>query len=223
MTILIVDDEEWNVSKLTELLNIYTGLTTEDNTDAIDKEIDRYLEGNTSEIDLEDLAGSCESPSQYDYASSVEDALTLLRDGATYEAVITDFNIGYLNGKQLLKIITGRLTPEFDIDKASKMEDLKAAEPEVYERIRNVFGTVKAYKSMVERNKNIAKVMFSSTLYGDGQQDWVLEGAESFQKENHSTDNSIEKQILIHLSEKGVLEPERVSQTMQTNSLSEFY
>ena len=80
--ILIVDDEEDNVARLTNILN--------------------KCRGNMQKWGFK-------LPCFYDYISSPEDAIDRMREvqeaGKRYKAIITDFNLGSINGKDFLRIV----------------------------------------------------------------------------------------------------------------------
>jgi len=175
MGLLIVDDEEWNVSKLSHLLHMYPG-----------------------------------SDSFFDLVSSGEDAIQSLLEKmgerVGYQAIITDFNIGDIDGKQILQILSGRIDEFVSLDDISSLDDIKAIDPELHYYI-DVFETLERYKRMVDQNSEIVKIMFSSTLYGDGSNDWRLVGVEAFQKANKSNRYDIELSIIQYLTDARVLAP----------------
>lgn len=164
--ILLIDDEEWNISKLKETLHRYGGETH--------------------------------------YASALDDALAMLREGR-WGAVVTDFHMESLDGKQIIAMLRGR----FGGDMASQMdlEEISAYDPDLAAVIRQNFETFEDYRLFVQSMATAAYVLFSAQSYGDCSPDG-LEGVFVEQKNNRDpNDYRAERNIASYLMDAGVLSP----------------
>ena len=167
MVILLVDDEEWNISKLRRTLRQNYGARVE-------------------------------------YASTVDDALEMLQDMNTIDAVVTDFNLDTLNGKQLITLLRGNYG---DVELTSLTEqDVADCDNDIADSISGNFETFAAYLSLVERTKLVPYVLFSSKTYGDGDQSTNPPGIFVELKANDEPANyRAERNIANWLDDQGVL------------------
>tara|TARA_Y100000310_G_scaffold345531_1_gene466103 strand:+ start:31178 stop:31681 length:504 start_codon:yes stop_codon:yes gene_type:complete len=129
MKVLLLDDEEWNISKLDETLKL--------------------------------------ANFEVDYASNLENALTYLRRGTNYAAIVTDFHMERLNGKQFISMIKGLYEHEVGIDELS-LGLVDAFDADIAQVVKDEFENFKEYLSLVKRFEDVPFVLFSSATYGDG-------------------------------------------------------
>ena len=204
--ILLVDDEEWNISALTEILDRCNG-----------------------------------REKVYDYVSSSYEGLQQLyesmKEDVPYNAIIADFNMDDMNGKQLLRALIGCLGYDMpfseieDLETFDEVREVAGIEEEVVDSVEDIFGTFDEYKAFVRyyEEQDVARILFSGSYHGDNQKDPVLNGDVIYiQKDTHAKalgtyiekrpdeGNTIcERDIIAALVTEGVLDPAKAEQALQ--------
>lgn len=201
--ILLVDDEEHNVSDLMKILD------------------------KTSS----DLANfSLEIPRLYDYVSSPEDAIDTMLEvqeaGNRYRAIVTDFHMSPINGKDLLRVIFDRVVFALSLDEDEEHVSLSDLEKEVGEIrsfrklmdytavhneelvdfLENTFGDMGDYKGFLRywnsAKHPIYKILFAGADKGDYQD------SNEFSEEEFmfiKKQEGCEKDIVLQLIAEGVI------------------
>jgi CheY-like chemotaxis protein len=157
MLVLLLDDEEWNISKLDEALKL------------------------------------CNF--EVDYASTLNIALTYLRE-SQYDAVVTDFHMERLDGKQFISMLKGIYGNCTTIEELT-MEIIEDVDEDIAEVINEEFEEFNDYIALVKKMEDIPFVLFSSATYGDGYDNVSQHGVFVEQKNNQDPkDYRAEKNIV---------------------------
>lgn len=112
-----------------------------------------------------------------DYVSSSFDVIAVMEDfrkgeGRPYQALITDFNMDGVNGKQLLQVITGRLEGLNARAMISNLRSFTDIEDQTLrEYVQDNFSGVRQYRAFCARHDLLVKILFSGEQFGDGVDD----------------------------------------------------
>ena len=121
---------------------------------------------------LETLVGIASRRMKVDYVSSSYEILSEMKDkidstGKPYGALITDFNMDGINGKQLIQVVTGRL---HGIDKGV-VKQIKSfsqvPDKEVRQYLRDNFKNPVEYERFRLKHQDIVIILHSGNSYGD--------------------------------------------------------
>jgi CheY-like chemotaxis protein len=112
-----------------------------------------------------------------DYVSSSLDVIGVMEDllkgeGQPYQALITDFNMDGVNGKQLLQVIAGRLEGLNAPVSVSALHSFADVEDQTLrEHVQDNFSDVHQYREFCARHELLVKILFSGEQFGDGSDD----------------------------------------------------
>jgi hypothetical protein len=203
MAILLLDDEEWTVSKLREVLRPYE-------QPVFDRKPDRTLEQTYKPVRIE-------------YVSTLADALYTLvhnivpkRKGRIrnrFTGIVTDFHMGNseegdLDGKQVLRLLRGIYGGFSVLEDRLRFSQIESVEPEIAEVIRSEFENMRQYRNLLRSLSRSHFVLFSSCLYGDGSPDAILEDVHVTAKNNDDPhDLGGERSLEHYFLDAGVLKP----------------
>lgn len=164
---------------------------------------------------LETLVGIASRRMCVDYVSSSQEIVSEMKEKSTrsmkskdsskvqyvpYSALITDFNMDGLNGKQLIQIVTGRL---YGIDK-SVVKNVRnfndVPDESVKQYLQDNFKNPAEYEFFRRRHEKLVIILHSSHSYGDGVND-IPEDIDFV----HKNSNNACEQIVDILHYKNVL------------------
>ena len=134
------------------------------------------VDDEESDIDelRETLVGIVSRRMIVDYVSSSQEILVDMKEKAKckpYSALITDFNMDGITGKQLIQIVTGRLNgiDNFVVPNITSFNQVEDAV--LKECLCGAFTSVADYARFRLKYENIVMILHSSSNYGDGNND----------------------------------------------------
>lgn len=140
-----------------------------------------------------------------DYASTLDDALTLLQDNQ-YHGIVTDFHIDELDGKIFLRLVKGKFGEYCEIDAndpGTDIDDVSGYDKDTGKKIKETFEEFDQYRKFVARHKGTQYVLFSAHPFGDCIQEPIIDDVFVEQKNNMNlSDYTAEKAIAEHLGLK---------------------
>jgi CheY-like chemotaxis protein len=142
-----------------------------------------------------------EAGAEVTYASTLEIALTELKDNK-YDAIISDFDIDELSGKDFLRIVKGVYGESCEtkvVEGGVTLEDIEEYDADIARVVdRHFDGDMIDYEDFVNEYGGAELVLFSATLYGDGvRDDCVLNDVRSFQKNNEVRDDYTAEESIV--------------------------